>query len=448
MEFKSAAQRRARRAVQRVALRDHLRQRVSEAMIPARFFRLDSLPLSANGKLDRRAPSGKPIDHAEAAATPQLSQLENEIRALWKTLLPDAEPGPNDGFFDSGGNPLLVVRLHELLNARWPGTFSITDLFSPARRSPRRRSASRRSFRRRKRHGHGPGHAAQDAGEGHRRRHGRQCACPAATTSRASGAIAADGADRIRPLPAGRQAEAQALRALLGLPPVQRFAEAGYLEQVMDFDARRLRLSPADAALLDPQQRLFLETALRALEDAGRGGTALDGARVGVFVGGAPDGGQCADARRRRRARRAALRPQRRLNIATRLSFLHDLCGPAALIDTACSSSLVALHDACRALRAGECDWALVGVAKVMLLPRAAGGRMSIDSLTARTHAFADDADGTGCGEGSAVFLLRPLPAAQADGDAVHGVILGSWSTRTARGRAGWRRPTRRRSAR
>ena len=61
-------------------------------------------------------------------------------------------------------------------------------------------------------------------------------------------------------------------------------------EYVLGFDARRLRLSPADAALLDPQQRLFLDTALRALEDAGRGGTALDGARVGVFVGGAPDG--------------------------------------------------------------------------------------------------------------------------------------------------------------
>ena len=96
------------------------------------------------------------------------------------------------------------------------------------------------------------------------------------------------GADLVRPLPPARDADTRELLAALGLPVPEQFAEAAYLDDVLAFDHRRLRMSPADAALLDPEQRLFLETALGALEDAGRGGAALDNARVGVFVGGAP----------------------------------------------------------------------------------------------------------------------------------------------------------------
>ncbi len=236
------------------------------------------------------------------------------------------------------------------------------------------------------------------------------------------------GTDRVRALPPGREADARALLAALGLPLPERFREAAYLDDVMGFDPRRLRLSPADAALLDPEQRLFLDTALRALEDAGRGGAALDDARVGVFVGGVP-GTAWRDA-----LMRGA--PPNRVeqifalnvgsNIATRLSFLHNWRGPAALIDTACSASLAAVHAACRALRSGECDWALVGGAKTLLTPPGDGPRLTIDSSTGRTRAFAEGADGTGMGEGSVVFLLRPLADALADSDAIHGVIRGS----------------------
>ena len=83
-----------------------------------------------------------------------------------------------------------------------------------------------------------------------------------------------------RPLPPARDADTRELLAALGLPVPEQFAEAAYLDDVLAFDHRRLRMSPADAALLDPEQRLFLETALGALEDAGRGGAALDNARV------------------------------------------------------------------------------------------------------------------------------------------------------------------------
>lgn len=422
-------------AVTAADLRAHLRDRVTDAMIPARFLRLDSLPLTASGKLDRKALKGLPLDQRETPAMKSLSDVEGEIRAIWKTLLPDAEPGPRDGFFDAGGNSLLVIRLHERLNARWPGVFTVADLFACATIAEQARRIAPNAAPLPMIPPTPPSPLPRDEKEPARGldRHaiavvGMAVRLPGADDLAAFWRDVSTGTDRVRPLPPAREADARALLAALGLPQPDRFREAAYLDDVMGFDPKRLRLSPADAALLDPEQRLFLDTALRALEDAGRGGAALDDARVGVFVGGVPGSAW----------REALMRgaPPGRVeqifalnvgsNIATRLSFLHNWRGPAALIDTACSASLAAVHAACRALRSGECDWALVGGAKILPTPPAEGERLTIDSSTGRTRAFAEGADGTGMGEGAVVFLLRPLADALAQRDAIHGVIRGS----------------------
>jgi len=423
-----------RGAVTAADLRAHLRDRVTEAMIPARFLRLDTLPLTASGKLDRKALKGLPLDHREKPVMKSLSDVEGEIRAIWRTLLPDAEPGSRDGFFDAGGNSLLVIRLHERLNARWPGVFTVADLFACATIAEQaRRVAPDAALPKILSHPPSPLLREEKEPAQASDRHavavvGMAVRLPGANDLAAFWRDVSTGADRVRPFPPAREADARALLAALGLPLPDRFREAAYLDDVMGFDPKRLRLSPADAALLDPEQRLFLDTALRALEDAGRGGTALDDARVGVFVGGVPGSTW----------REALMRgaPPGRVeqifalnvgsNIATRLSFLHNWRGPAALIDTACSASLAAVHAACRALRSGECDWALVGGAKTLLTPPAEGERLTIDSSTGRTRAFAEGADGTGMGEGAVVFLLRPLADALAQRDAIHGVIRGS----------------------
>jgi amino acid adenylation domain-containing protein len=436
------------------ALREHLRDRVTEAMIPARFLRLETLPLTSSGKLDRKSLTGTPLDRMGPVQAASLSGVETQVQAIWKTVLPDADPGLRDGFFDSGGNSLLAIRLHELLNAKWPGVFSVADLFAfatigeQAKRIARPRCpALRVSLPRQKervtlrehvpaaalsRPGTFPGKQAERVSGPDR--------CPIAVVGMAIRMPGSEdltafwhdistGADRVRPLPAARCSDARALAAALGLPAPQNYCEAGYLDDVMSFDPRRLRMSPADAAVMDPEQRLFLDTALRALEDAGRGGSSLDDDRVGVFVGGA------AGAEWREALMRCAA-PDRveqvfalnvPSNIATRLSFLHNWRGPAMVIDTACSSALVAVHNACRALREGDCRWALAGAAKTVLIPHAAGRHLTtIDSSDGRTHSFAAGADGTGSGEGAVVFLLRPLADALAESDPIHGVILGS----------------------
>lgn len=399
------------------SLRAHLSGSLPDYMIPARFFHLETLPLTTSGKVDRKALHGKPLDVAsDVAAT---SPIEEAVAAIWRGLLPDRSFGPSDGFFNVGGNSLLVIRLHEQLDQRWPGVFTIADLFALATVSAQAR------------------HIA-DTAEAVTIGQSGATAGPVAIVGMAIRLAdfddldsfwrdVAGATDRVTQLPPERAEDARRLLQLMGREAPDEFREAGYLDVAFAFEPGRFRMAPMDAALLDPEQRLFLDTASRALDDAGHGGASLRGRRVGVFVGGTPTP----------LYRDAMLRlfPERAeqifvlnvsSNIATRLAFLNDWRGPAMVVDTACSSGLTAVHLACRALAEGECEAALVGAAKLLPVPPAAGGQMAIDSSTARTRAFARDADGTGMGEGAVTLLLKPLAQAIADGDAIHAVILGS----------------------
>ncbi|MDR3436285.1 non-ribosomal peptide synthetase [Telmatospirillum sp.] len=399
-----------------------LRAKLPEAMIPSRFFRSSAVPLSANGKVDRKALSGVPLETAPKHDGNDGGPHRQALMALWRQVLPDVDFGTNDGFFDIGGNSLLLLRLHERIEARWPGVFRVTDLFSCstiAAQADRLTGADR-----------------QPSG------------MPAVSPSSDAGSVAiigmavqvagtddldqlwrdvAIGADLVGPLPAGRRASAEAMAAASGLPMPAVCKEAAYLDDVDGFDFRRFRFAPADAALVDPEQRLFLETALMALEDAGLGGRATIGARVGVYAGGnANPAFRMALARMSDDQAEQAFTLNVPSNLATRLGFLLNWRGPAAVIDTACSSGLVAVHAACRDLLAGTADMAIAGAARLILVPRSADSHSAIDSSTARTHAFSADADGTGTGEGAAVVVLKRLAEAVADGDAIHAVILGS----------------------
>lgn len=401
-------------------LRAYLRVHVPDYMVPARFLRLAELPLTPSGKLDRKALRGVPLD-GPAETGPAANPLEQDILAFWRTVLSDMPLDADTGFFDAGGNSLLLLRLHEALETRWPGAFRVADLFAHTTIAAQARHLAERG---------GTGRAAPvlpATGGGRIAIVGMSVRLADFDTADALWDDLARGADRVGALPAARVAEARALYAAFGRPVPETFREAAYLDDVTGFDPRRFRMSPADAALVDPEQRLFLETATRALEDAGYGGRALDGRRVGTFVGSSP-APYFREAVGRAHPERAeqifALNVPS--NVATRLSFLHDWRGPASVIDTACSSGLAAVHAACRALIGGECEAALAGAAKVLLPLAADGPKLTIDSSTGRTRAFAEGADGTGMGEGAVVFLLKTLERAEADGDAIHGVILGS----------------------
>ncbi len=233
--------------------------------------------------------------------------------------------------------------------------------------------------------------------------------------------LLASGASCIREVPAQRRALADQLTG-----GSMRYAQAGYLSEIADFDYPFFAMPPAEAKLTDPCQRVFLQTAWAALEDAGYGGKALAGTKTGVFVGynAWPTYGMIVS-RLHPEQMAVALPGNIASIIGSRLSHLLDLQGPSLTIDTTCSSSLVAVHTACSSLQHGECDYALAGGIKLNIVPVDKDFKLGIETAGDRTRTFDDAADGTVWGEGSAAVLLKPLRTALRDRDHVYAVIKG-----------------------
>ncbi|NEZ41835.1 beta-ketoacyl synthase N-terminal-like domain-containing protein [Paenibacillus alvei] len=237
-----------------------------------------------------------------------------------------------------------------------------------------------------------------------------------------------DKVDSVRLPSASRQKQAKRYAAVAyGTDYQAKFYKGACLDNIDSFDYRFFNLSPREASLMDPNQRLFLQTVFSAIEDAGYDGRKLAGSRTGIYVGYGDDGEYSRMLQLLEPdAMSVALAGNIRSIIASRISYLLDLKGPSMLIDTACSSSLVAIHQACQSLRAGECDMAIAGSVKTYILPLDTSQRIGIESSDGRTRSFDDYSDGTGPGEGVAALILKPLPQAVRDGDAIYAIIKGS----------------------
>ncbi|HYH79591.1 MAG TPA: beta-ketoacyl synthase N-terminal-like domain-containing protein, partial [Longimicrobium sp.] len=254
------------------------------------------------------------------------------------------------------------------------------------------------------------------------------CRFPGADGPEAFWRLLEDGVDAVREVPADRWDLDRLYDPDPAVPGKMTTRWGGFLDAVDRFDAEFFSISPREAARMDPQQRLLLEVAWEALEDAGIDPGRLAGSQTGVFVGiSGSDYGQ-------RQFTDPALSDAYAgtggaLSIAAnRISYVLDLRGPSLAVDTACSSSLVALHLAVRALRAGDCDTAIVGGANLLLSPQitvnfSKAGFMSPDG---RCRAFDARANGYVRGEGAGAVVLKPLSRALADGDPVYAVVRGT----------------------
>ncbi|QYK63046.1 Acyl carrier protein [Paenibacillus sp. S25] len=198
-----------------------------------------------------------------------------------------------------------------------------------------------------------------------------------------------------------------------------------FLGDIDKFDPLFFNISGLEATYMDPQQRLFLEEAWHALEDAGYAGTGMEGRRCGVYVG-------CAEGDYQQLLGED-LPPQALWGhmgsvIPARISYYLNLHGPAIAVDTACSSSLVAVHLACQSLWTGETDMALAGGVYIHTTPRCYlyGDRAGMLSRSGRCYTFDDRADGMVPGEALGAIVLKRLHEAVADGDHIYGVISGS----------------------
>jgi amino acid adenylation domain-containing protein len=204
----------------------------------------------------------------------------------------------------------------------------------------------------------------------------------------------------------------------------------GFLRDIDKFDAKFFRISPREAASMDPQQRIALEVSWEALEDAGIPGDKLKGSRTGVFLG-----ITTSDYARLMTGNDGAARLDgyfftgNPLNMAAgRISYALGLEGPSLAVDTACSSSLVSVHLACQSLRGNECDTGLAGGVNLILGPEntVAVSKTRALSPTGHCKTFDASADGFVRSEGCGIVVLKLLSKAVEDGDRVLAVIRGA----------------------
>ncbi|MCU1350557.1 MAG: hypothetical protein JWO56_3587, partial [Acidobacteria bacterium] len=208
----------------------------------------------------------------------------------------------------------------------------------------------------------------------------------------------------------------------------------GFLDDYDKFDPRFFNISTDEAKVIDPQERLFLQSVWAAIEDAGYTRATLKqrvpkarSADVGVFVGVTTNSYQLVASEEGSRGDvvRPAAMPW---SIANRVSYVFDFSGPSMPIDTACSSSLVAIHLACESLRSGDCQVAVAGGVNLYLHPSKYHSlcQRQMVSKGGKTHSYGAGDDGFVPGEGVGTVVLKPLSRAIADGDRIHAVIPGS----------------------
>ncbi|MFJ2830808.1 type I polyketide synthase [Streptomyces sp. NPDC087263] len=258
---------------------------------------------------------------------------------------------------------------------------------------------------------------------------GLSCRLPGGATPAEFWQSLSDGRDSTSEFPEERHSVAGFYNPDPDHPGTAYTLAGNFLDGPVDtFDPTVFGISPREAAGMDPQQRLVLELAWEAMENACLPPSGLEGSRVGVFLG-----ASTSDYVRMRQQKGAMADVDAYQLIgepsflAGRVSYTFGFQGPSMVIDTACSSSLVALEQAVLSLRSGACDTALVGGVNLMLSPY---GFVLVSKLRAlspdgRCKTFDASADGYARGEGGALFVLKRLSEAEAAGDRILAVVRG-----------------------
>ncbi|MFW6693106.1 SDR family NAD(P)-dependent oxidoreductase [Streptomyces sp. MAR4 CNX-425] len=389
------------------------------------------------------APAAAAVDPAPAAAAPAAgaadptpaAHVTDRVDTVVRGVLgiSAGQPLPRRrGLFEQGMDSLTAVELRTRLEAEFRVSLPSTVVFehptiealgtyvaglapapaatgeAPAPQPPARDT---------------PPAAGADAAESGVAVIGLACRLPSADSPDAYWALLTEGRHAIAEPPPGRRDHPIWTEAGTDVP-----TRGGYLDDVAGFDAEFFRIAPREARSLDPQQRLVLETAWEALEDAGHPAAALHGRPVGVYLGLNTADYQQLLTRDMRQVDHYYGTGTSFAATAGRVSYFLGLRGPSIAVDTACSASLTALHLACQGLDRGDCEIAVVGGANAIVAPTVSVSMAGATALAAdgRCKTFDDAADGYGRGEGAVALILKPLAAAQRDGDRVYAVVRGS----------------------
>ena len=432
-------------ATEASTLRDALRAELPPYMVPSHFVDMDELPLTGSGKVDRRSlPEPGEQRQAEVAYQAPRGELERQIAAVWQEVLEVEQVGVSENFFDLGGHSLHLVRVQTKLRELLGRDVPMVDLFHYPNVGALAEHLS------------GEGVVAEtevDRAEVRRRsRAGNTDIAVVGLDGRFPGAQDADafwsnirsGVESVIPLDDETLRAAGIPQAMLDHPSY--IKAKGVLDAVDQFDAGFFAFSPLEATIMDPQQRVFLEVAWHAVEDAGYDPGRFGGS-VGVYAGIGMNT-YAFDLYADRQLVESIGGYQAMISndkdfLAPRVSYKLDLHGPSVTVQSACSTSLVAVHLACQSLLSGECDMALAGGVRVSV-PQKEGymhQEGGIHSEDGHCRAFDASSSGTVRGDGAGVVVLRRLDDALADGDNIRAVIRGSAVNNDGARRVGFTAP-------
>lgn len=414
-----------------------LRASLPEYMLPAACVRMPEFPQTPNNKLDRKALP------APARTRPLLAQqyvapsteIEKELADVWQELLKVDAIGIDDSFFDLGGNSITVFRMVSACRSRlgrdippvkvfqYPTVAQLSRFLEGGESDISLFSDAEARVARLRGQGSTPSN--------------REAVAIVGMSGRFPGA---DDLEQFwRNLCAGRESISFFTPEELGPGVEERLRNApdyvrarGIIEGAEMFDAGFFGISPLEARVTDPQQRIFLELAFNALESAGCDPARYKGL-IGVYAGIGDNHYYTTNLLTHpdllaRAGKLAVEYGNEKDYIALRTAYLLDLRGPAVSLNTACSTTLLAVDLAYRALLGYECDMALAGGIDIGVPQKSGFVYTEGGTFTSDGHCrpFDADASGTMFCDGAGVVVLKRLSDALRDGDTIFAVIEGS----------------------
>ncbi|MDB5116002.1 MAG: amino acid adenylation domain protein [Mucilaginibacter sp.] len=420
----------------------YLLSQLPEYMVPQLFVELNSLPLTANGKIDKKAlPAPDASEQLANIYVAPRHETEKKIAAVWKSLLNVKRVGVEDDFFELGGNSLLAQKLIALLKEHGLA-LPVAKLYQYATIG---------------------GIAAFLDGRTNKALPARKHKIPAANHDQDIAVIGM----------AGRFPGANTILEFWeniknGIETTHFFTDEeldstipdaiknnpnyvkarGIIDNPAAFDPAFFGINTKLAELMDPQQRVFLEIAWEALESSGHVPQKYNGT-IGVYAGcrfntyythnvisnkelienvGVFQVGTVSD----------------KDYLATRTAYSLDLKGPAVNVQSACSTSLLAIAQAVESIRNGQCDVALAGGSS-MLVPVNSGHLYEEGAMLSsdgHCHAFDADAEGTVFSDGAGVVVLKSKEQAERDGDTIYALIKGVGLSNDGGGKSSFTAPS------
>ena len=419
--------------LQQQQLREHLKEHLPDYMVPHLFVHLQAMPLTPNGKTDRKALMERELELFRSETPPPESPLEKRLWSIWKDVLHFGNIGSDDGFFDVGGTSIAATAVVERINQAFGCDMTLATLVSHT--TIRKLSQYIASIVDGKENQklptaqshHSLSKANDKGGTDPIAIVGMAGRFPGAEDLEAFWENVEQGRNCITEVPETRWSWKDHYGDPVKEKGKTRIKWGGFIDGIDEFDPLFFGIAPREAELMDPQQRLLMTYSWLALEHAGIAPSSLSQQTTGVFI--AASTGEYKDCIAVEAEDSVyGITSEATAMIPSRISYTLNLHGPSELCETTCSSSLVAIHRAIQSMRAGECDQAIVGGVNLLLSPKGFSRYEAMGLLSTQNEvkSFQAGASGYLRAEGVGVVVLKPLRKALADRDVLYALLKGS----------------------